>query len=126
MGLFSFGNRETNKPKLQWTSIQTIDALEKAIASTEDIPGLFFKHSTRCSISSMALNRFENDWENTPKCQLFFIDLIAHREVSNKLSELSGVLHQSPQVIVIKNAESIYDASHSGINAHEILSLLDA
>ena len=68
----------------------------------------------------MALARFESSWEQDDNCELYFIDLIAHRDVSNALSELTGVLHQSPQVIVVKNNKEIYNNSHNGISSSDI------
>lgn len=119
MGLFSF-SKKPRPSKLNWINITTVEELKQAIAETENVDGLFFKHSTRCNISAMALNGFENQWEQNEKCELYFIDLIAHRDVSNALSELSGVEHQSPQVIVINKKEAIYTASHNGISARHI------
>ena len=123
MGLFSF-NKKPRSSKLNWNTIESVEALKDALSDTEDYSGLFFKHSTRCNISAMALNGFESQWEEDDKCKLYFIDLIAHRDVSNALSELTGVEHQSPQVILVKNKEAIYTASHNGISAREIKKLI--
>lgn len=123
MGLFSF-SKKPRSSKLNWIYLETFDDLNKAIADTENTSGLFFKHSTRCNISAMALNGFESNWEQTENCKLYFIDLIAHRDVSNALSELTKVEHQSPQVILVKNLEAIYTASHNGITVREINKLI--
>ena len=68
----------------------------------------------------MALNRFEKEWGESNNCDIYFIDLIANRDVSNTLSELANVQHQSPQVMLIKNGKAVYNASHSAIDAEEI------
>lgn len=125
MGLFSFGNSGGSRSeKLNWNQLDTLESLERAIAESNDTPALFFKHSTRCSISSMALKRFEREWDKSIKCDIYFIDLIAKRDVSNRLSELTNVQHQSPQIVLIKKGIAIYNASHSGIDAKEIQSKL--
>jgi len=123
MGLFSF-SKKPRPSKINWINLTSVEELKQAIAETIDTSGLFFKHSTRCNISAMALNSFESQWEENEECQLYFIDLIAHRDVSNALSDLSGVEHQSPQVILIKNNEAIYTASHNGITARSIKKLI--
>ncbi|HLW30579.1 MAG TPA: bacillithiol system redox-active protein YtxJ [Brumimicrobium sp.] len=123
MGLFSF-SKKPRASKLNWINITTTDELEHALGETEEVSGLFFKHSTRCNISAMALNSFESQWEENEKCKLYFIDLIAHRDVSNKISELTGVEHQSPQVVLVKNKEAVYDVSHNGISARTIKKLI--
>jgi len=118
MGLFSFNKSSGNSDqKLNWTRIETTEELNRAINQTETVPGLFFKHSTRCGISSMALSRFEKEWKETDACALYFIDLIAHRDVSNTISEITGIAHQSPQAILIDQSKVIYSDSHSGIDA---------
>src|SRR5690554_982227 len=119
MGLFSFG-KKSNANALKWTKLNSVEELKQAVDNTHNLTGVFFKHSTRCSISSMALSRFESQWEENDDFQLYFIDLIAHRDVSNEISEIADIQHQSPQVIVLKNGKEVYNASHNGISAEEI------
>lgn len=81
-----------------------------------------FKHSTRCSISDMAKNRLEREWKlDFP---IYYLDLLEHRDVSNLIAALSGVQHQSPQLIVFKNSKPVYDASHNAISTADIIQIL--
>ena len=117
MGLFS------SRPKkvFPWVQLTSEEQLISAFKQSNDKPVLFFKHSTRCSISSMALSRFEQNAESLSEiCDLYFIDLLEFRQISNKLEEISKVMHQSPQVIVVKNNEVIYTETHSSIDTKEI------
>ena len=120
MGFFS------SKPKKQlpWIALNTEEQLKNALVEAETEPVLFFKHSTRCSISAMAFDRFEHDWNLANNCKLYYLDLISFRNVSNLMAELTHVVHQSPQVIVLRNNELIYTATHNGISAREIEQLL--
>lgn len=118
MGLFSSIKKEDNT--LDWTPIASVDELNTAFSSTSEKPGLFFKHSTTCPISRLALHKFEKEWTQDEMCSVFYIDLLAHRDVSNKLSELTGIQHESPQAILVKNEKPVYDASHNGISAINI------
>jgi len=77
-----------------------------------------FKHSTRCSISTMAKNRVERDWNL--ELPIYYLDLIQFRSVSNLIAEKSGVEHQSPQLIVFQNGTPIYDASHNAISINDL------
>lgn len=81
---------------------------------------LLFKHSTRCSISSMALSRLENKWNDDEKIPAYFLDLLTERDISNEIATLYSVEHASPQVLLIKDGSCIYHNSHSGIIASEI------
>lgn len=81
---------------------------------------LLFKHSTRCSISSMALNRLETKWNDNEQIPAYYLDLLNHRDISNEIASLYSVEHASPQVLLIKDGKCIYHNSHNGINALEI------
>jgi bacillithiol system protein YtxJ len=93
-------------------------SLEALIAESHVTPVLIFKHSTRCSISSMALNRLQN---SNPPLQFQLIDVIVNRPISNKVAELFSVYHESPQILIIHKGECVYDASHLEIQPREIL-----
>ncbi len=118
MGLFTFN--KTPNDVLPWITINSTEQLIDVLNNVSETPILLFKHSTRCSISSMALNGFERNWTGNAKCELYFIDLIKNRDVSNKIAELTGVYHQSPQAIVLRNSNVIYDATHTSIDAERI------
>lgn len=122
MGLFSSSKK---REALPWKNITSVEQLSDLLHNVGEKPILLFKHSTRCGISSMVLNSFEGDWNTgSDLCDLYFIDLLSHRDVSNEVAVLTGIIHQSPQAIVIKGKEIIYDATHSSINARAIQSLL--
>lgn len=119
MGLFS----SKQKQRFPWTELTSSEQLHQLMASSGTKPVLFFKHSTRCSISSMALNRFENNMD-PENCTCVYLDLLTYRPLSAEIEQITHVEHQSPQAILIKNNEVIYTASHNGINASEIMKLI--
>ncbi len=106
--------------RLSWIEITSVEQLNQLWSEETKDSSVFFKHSTSCSISSMVLRAFERSWVTDETTNLFFIDLIAHRDVSNKLALLSGVEHQSPQVIVTYNNQLIFSDSHGTIDAEKI------
>jgi bacillithiol system protein YtxJ len=83
-------------------------------------PQLIFKHSTTCSISNMAYSRFERA-EAPETIDFYYLDLLNHRNISAAVAEAFQVHHESPQVLLIKNGECIYDESHYGIMMDEII-----
>jgi len=107
---------------MNWKNLDHSDTIEEIKEISGLHPVLIFKHSTRCSISSMALNRLERDWheEDMENMSAFFLDLVRHRNVSNAVAETFSVQHQSPQVLIIKDGQCIYDNSHMGISYTEI------
>jgi bacillithiol system protein YtxJ len=82
-------------------------------------PQVVFKHSTRCSISSVAKNRLENK-QAPAGIDFYYLDLLNYRNISNQIAEDFDVYHESPQVIMIKNGECIYDESHGSISMDDI------
>lgn len=82
---------------------------------------IVFKHSTRCSISTMAKKKFELDWDDLPtNTQLYFLDLLNFRTLSANIAEFFAVHHQSPQLLLIKNGECVLDQSHGDISVEEV------
>lgn len=107
--------------KVNWTKLENIDQLKEAIDHSFNSPVIFFKHSTRCGVSTTALKNFERSWQAAVKnCKLYFIDVLANRQVSDLIAQLTNVVHESPQVIVIKENNVIYSASHNRIDAEMI------
>ena len=104
---------------MDWIALTEKEQLADIKELSKNKPQLIFKHSTRCSISGVAKNRLE---KSTPpeNIDFYFLDLIRNREISNKIAEEFSVFHESPQVLLIKNGECVYDESHSGISMDEI------
>ena len=103
---------------MKWIPLETQQQLEDI--RTNNQFSLIFKHSTRCSISMMAKKRFELDWSALPEdLNLYFLDLLRFREISNSIAEIFEVYHQSPQLLLIKDGQCIYETSHGEISAEE-------
>ena len=86
---------------------------------------LIFKHSTRCSTSMMAKKRVEMDLSELPEnVQPYFLDLIAHRDLSKQIAEVFQIHHESPQLLLIKDGECILDQSHGDISIEETVELV--
>ncbi|SFH40973.1 bacillithiol system redox-active protein YtxJ [Pedobacter insulae] len=108
---------------MQW--INLIDSDQLNTIKKNEKYSLIFKHSTRCSISSMAKRRFEMDEDVLPKeIDLYFLDLISYRNISAEVAEVFQVHHESPQLLLIKNGECILDLSHGDISAEEVAELV--
>ncbi len=104
---------------MNWIPLTTEEQLEQIKQKSATVPQVIFKHSTRCSISSMVLDRLERS-AAPGSIDFYYLDLIAYRSISNRIAELFHVHHESPQVLVIKNGECIYDESHMGIRMDEV------
>lgn len=103
---------------IQWYALNELSQLEDIVKESNEQAVLIYKHSTRCGISSMALDRLERTWdhESGKKIKAYYLDLLAFREVSNAVAEKFAVYHQSPQVILIKEGKAVFDDSHMAIS----------
>ncbi|MCO5247899.1 MAG: bacillithiol system redox-active protein YtxJ [Chitinophagales bacterium] len=105
---------------VNWVDITSEEQIDDMMTSPQS--AVIFKHSTRCPISSMAKNRLERTWDS-PK-EIYYLDLLKHRDLSNYIAQKSGVEHESPQIIVFKEGKAVYDSSHSAIISEDIIANL--
>ena len=110
-------NADSPKSNVNWTELTDIAQLLEVTAISNEKPVVIFKHSTRCSISRMALKQFERDYDLNEVVDAYFLDLIAHRDISNEIASRFNVYHESPQLILIRDGKAVYDVSHSDIDA---------
>lgn len=108
-----------------WNTLSSIEQLTEIEKNSSEKPQLLFKHSTRCSISEMAMNRLKREEARLAvSADLYYLDLIRYREVSNEIATRYGVVHESPQVIVLLKGKAIYHVSHHMILPDELLNIL--
>lgn len=109
---------------MNWITLETQQQLDDIY--THPDCSIIFKHSTRCAISLMAKKRIEQDWdalpENTP---LYFLDLLKFRDLSNHIAACYQIHHESPQLLIIKNGDCIFEASHGEISVDEAVDQLN-
>ncbi|MBS1743256.1 MAG: bacillithiol system redox-active protein YtxJ [Bacteroidetes bacterium] len=108
---------------MNWNNLTAENQLEEIKSKSVDVPQLIFKHSTRCATSSMAKSRLERAVA-PGNIEFYYLDLLKYRNISNKIENDFMVHHESPQVLLIRNGECIYDESHNGISMDEIIQQL--
>ena len=116
MGLFdAFFRDERNVwpgPKLE-----NMEQFDMLMTNSFYSPQLIFKHSTRCSISCFVLNAFIANYGYSPQdFGAWYLDLLEYRPISNMIAQRLDVVHESPQLIIIKNGKAIENSSHENIN----------
>ena len=118
-------NANTSNEEIKETAkFYTLDKMEQfdeidEISQSKHV--VLFKHSTRCSISRMALKQFDAEF-NYPeeKIDWYLLDLLNHRDLSNEIASRYNVVHQSPQIVVIRNGKAVFNASHDSISAEDL------
>lgn len=97
--------------------------LENIVKESREYPHgvLIFKHSTRCAISSMAYQRLNRNWKMAEEdLPVYYLDILRHRDISGAVAEKFGIQHESPQALLIKDGECVYNSSHSAIQPEVI------
>jgi bacillithiol system protein YtxJ len=105
---------------MNWIHLNAVEQLEDIKKSASYT--VIFKHSTRCSISVMAKRSFEQDAVDIPDgTPVYYLDLLSYRDISSKTAEIFQVHHQSPQMLLIKDGECVYESSHNEISVDDLL-----
>lgn len=124
MGLFS---RKSNDLPTQWILLTQEQQLDDIIKASHEKPQVIFKDSTTCGISAGVKSGLVGDWSGVAdQADFHYLDLLNYRGISSKIAQVSGVTHQSPQVIIYHHGKVIADTSHFAINVKFIEDALAA
>ena len=112
----SFAHNKSSK--MDWINLNSVEQLAEINEKSKNKTQIIFKHSTRCSVSVFAKRILSDEYSNEIKknADVYYLDLIAFREISNSIANYYGVVHESPQIIVINNGECTFNASHSDVS----------
>lgn len=115
--LFGGSSEPKEEKVLPWIPLSELQQLEVINKRSSSKTQVIFKHSTRCGISRMVMNQFVDSYDFTEKdLDLYYLDLLNYREVSNEVGYKFQVMHESPQILVIRNGVVVAHASHGQIN----------
>ncbi|MBC9798143.1 bacillithiol system redox-active protein YtxJ [Sinomicrobium weinanense] len=122
------GGEEQDKRKKgpEWIPLTSEGQLDEIVQESASTAVIIFKHSTRCGISRMAYRNFESDWDTTVDgIKLYYLDLLAYRQVSNAVASRFGIAHESPQLLLLKDGKVVYHTSHGNITAQNVFQALE-
>lgn len=105
---------------LPWIDLNSMSQLNEIEEKSKTKTQVIFKHSTRCGISRMVMNQFVDAYNVDINLDLYYLDLLNYRDVSNEVGYKFQVMHESPQILVIKNGITVAHGSHSGINGIDL------
>ncbi len=122
-GLRGLAGRTPDLPE-GWNVPDTPEQLA-AIFNVPDRPQVIYKHSYNCATCIFSKMKVEDVMKSVIEdADFFFVDVIKNRPVSNQVAELTGIKHESPQVVVIRNGVVAWSASHGSITQKGLLSAL--
>ena len=95
--------------------------LESLMTDSKQKPVIVFKHSNACSISSRAYREMEK-----VEAEVNILVVQSAREVSRELANLTGVRHETPQVIVLRDGKAVWNASHFDVQAGAVAKAVES
>lgn len=98
---------------MNWKTLDSTGELEQLIQGSNNSPQLIFKHSTRCSLSSLVLNKVKS---RTLSIDSYILNVIENRDLSNLVAQQFNIAHQSPQVLIIHQEKCVFNTSHFDIS----------
>ena len=101
---------------MNWITINSTEEVERIYKSEEY--ALIYKHSPRCMTSLMAYRQLKSDVSAVPHIDipLYIVDVVNNRPESMSIANTFNIQHESPQLLVVKNGECLFDASHEDIS----------
>ncbi|MBZ0269926.1 bacillithiol system redox-active protein YtxJ [bacterium] len=111
-----------------FTPLTTPVEFDRALQESRDRPVVIFKHSPRCSISAHALGDFRQYIEGVPPSDppLFIVvDVVGARFVSDEIARRTGIRHESPQALVLRDGRVVWAGSHWDITDEALDRALD-
>ena len=112
-----FGSSESKEEKvLPWQELSSTSQLSEIVEKSKTKAQVIFKHSTRCGISRMAMNQFVSSYNEDAHLDLYYLDLLNHRDISNEIASQFQVVHESPQLLVVQNGVVVAHESHGAVN----------
>ena len=101
--------------------IDNKETLDKLITDSRTTPVVIFKHSTSCGISSAAYREMEK-----LEAPVNLLEVQSARDVSREIADRTGIRHETPQVIVLKDGKAVWDASHFDVKAGAVRKALES
>lgn len=101
--------------KANFIEVHSDEELNGLFQKSKEQPVILFKHSLTCPISAGVYNEVSG-----VDSDVYLIVVQYARGVSNLLAEKTGIRHESPQAIVLKDEKPVYYASHYDVTAADL------
>jgi bacillithiol system protein YtxJ len=101
--------------KANFTEINTTEQLDALFEQSNEKPIVLFKHSTTCPISAGVHQEISN-----ADADINMVIMQKARNISDEIARRTGIRHESPQAIILKNGKVVYHAAHYDVTAEDI------
>lgn len=99
----------------RFNKVEEIETLDEIFAASREKNVVLFKHSVTCPISTDVYYEVSK-----ADADIHLVVVQNARSISNAIAERTGIRHESPQAIILRDGQPIYHASHYDITAEDI------
>ena len=107
--------RKKTAPAKTFSDVATMDELDGCFERSHDETVVLFLHDYWCPVSTRAYDEM---------CQVegdvALVDVAEHRDLTASITQRTGVKHESPQVLILRDGASRWDASHFKVTADAV------
>jgi bacillithiol system protein YtxJ len=114
-----FQMAETTEKQTNFAPVTDAGAFDELITRSHDAPVVLFKHSTTCPISARAHNQMSKLPAGVAD-QVSLLVVQGAGELSRRVAAQTGIRHESPQTIILRNGQAVWSASHFDITAEAV------
>ena len=103
------------------TPIRDSDHLDELLVDSGNQPLLLFKHSQSCGTSFEALDEIlAHRADRADAVRYAMVTVQRDRELSNAIATRFNIRHETPQVILLRDGQVVWTASHFRINGRAL------
>ena len=114
-------DKQNDNVETKFFTLNKMEQFDEIDEISHTKPVVLFKHSTRCIISRTVLKQFDTEFQFTDdKIAWYLLDLLNYRDLSNEIANRYNVVHQSPQIVVIRNGKAVFNESHDSISVDDL------
>ena len=114
-------DKQNDNVEAKFFTLNKMEQFDEIDEISHTKPVVLFKHSTRCIISRTVLKQFDTEFQFTEdKIAWYLLDLLNYRDLSNEIANRYNVVHQSPQIVVIRNGKAVFNESHDSISVEDL------
>ncbi|PKD44221.1 bacillithiol system redox-active protein YtxJ [Rhodohalobacter barkolensis] len=104
----------------KWLQPEAEEDLDKMVAANSG-KHVIYKHSYSCAVCLFSKLKVEEIMDKyDDRASFHFVDVLKNRALSRKIADMTGLRHESPQIIVLNDGKVFWHESHSGISKEEL------
>ncbi len=104
---------------------QQSDEQLRAALDAQDVV-VIYKHSPTCGLCDIAIAEVEAFVAVSPETPVWMVDVLSQRPLSQRIEAMTGVRHESPQILLFRRGEQIWNGSHRRVTRAKIEEALSA